>query len=316
MNSPGNPARAGRPVSANDRMRRGQAPAKINLYLEVLGRRADGFHELVTVLQTIDLCDDLTVALRDRRTGMAPGATDVTLQMTVPGETSGVDRSPSVESIPTGHDNIAVKAASVLLAACGAGGEVGVSLQLRKGIPAGGGLGGGSSDAALTLRLLDELLGSPCSASELQQLAAGLGSDVPFFLTGGTALCTGRGEIVESVAGPRPFDLILQIPDFGLSTSVVYQALDAQAFSGPTPAAPIELVSSLHDAPSTTLDDLYRNDLEIAAHRTEPRLASMSGQGGFHLSGSGSTLFRFCHPGDLAVVETGGPFVRVASRSR
>jgi 4-diphosphocytidyl-2-C-methyl-D-erythritol kinase len=297
-------------------MRRGQAPAKINLYLEVLGRRADGFHELITVLQTIDLCDDLTVALRDRRTGMAPGAVDVTLQMTAAGGESGVDKSTSVDTIPTGLDNIAVKAASALLAACGAAGDVGVSLQLQKGIPAGGGLGGGSSDAALTLRLLAELLGSPCSAGELQRLAAGLGSDVPFFLTGGTALCTGKGEIVEPVAGPRPFDLVLQIPDFGLSTSVVYQALDAQTFSGPTPTPPIELVSTLDDAPSTTLEDLYRNDLEIAAHRTEPRLASMSDQGGFHLSGSGSTLFRFCHRGDVAGAETGGQFVRAASRSR
>jgi 4-diphosphocytidyl-2-C-methyl-D-erythritol kinase len=301
---------------AGERLRLGKAPAKINLYLEVLGRRPDGFHELVTVLQTIDLCDDLTVELRERRGEIAPGAPDVTLQLTAPSSDQRLDISTSADSIPTDLDNLAVRAADRLLTSSGAAGDIGVSLQLAKRIPVGGGLGGGSSDAALTLRLLAELLGSPCSRDEMQSLAADLGSDVPFFLTGGTALCTGRGEIVEPLSGPQPFEIVLRIPDFGLSTPTIYQALNAQPFSGPAPALSSELISSIDDALSTTLEDLFRNDLEVAAHRTEPRLASMLNQGGFHLSGSGSTLFRYCHQGGPAGTETGGQFVRAVSISR
>ena len=292
----------------------GQAPAKINLYLEVLGRRPDGFHELLTVLQTIDLCDDLTVTLRDRREHIAPGEADITLDLApLPATDSG-----PAHQVPSGPDNLVRRAASTLLAECGASGDVGLSLKLTKGIPAGGGLGGGSSDAALTLTLLNRLLGGPLAASKLHLLAARLGSDVPFFLTGGTALCSGRGEIVQLINGPRPFDLLLHLPGFGLSTPTVYHALAAPPLPTPPDASPVQLASAFDDAPTTTLERLYRNDLEAPALRSEPRLASMLNQGGFHLSGSGSTLFRFCpDPTDESLSEeTSGQFVRTVSRTR
>lgn len=304
-------------------VRRGQAPAKINLYLEVLGRRPDGFHELLTVLQTIDVCDELTVSLRERRAQLAPGAVDVTLELLAPPAGACADSEPnpardgsSPSAVPSGPDNLVLRAATALLAESRAGGDVGVSLQLLKRIPAGAGLGGGSSDAALTLRLLDELLGSPCGSAVHQRLAATLGSDVPFFLVGGTGLCSGRGEIVEPLAGPRPFEVLLRFPGFGLSTPTVYGALKADRLpAGPRPPHG-DIVSSFDNASTTTLEHLYRNDLEAPALRSEPRLASMMEQRGFHLSGSGSTLFRFCPTEESAAEETSGQFVRTVSRTR
>jgi len=304
--APGGPADA--------RVLHGQAPAKINLYLEVLGRRPDGFHELLTVLQTIDLCDELTVTLRERREHIAPGAADITLELS---SSLGADGGPA-QHVPCGPDNLVLRAATALLAECQARVDVGVSLQLTKGIPAGGGLGGGSSDAALTLTLLNRLLGSPLAPTGLQQLAAQLGSDVPFFLTGGTALCSGRGERVRPIVGPAPFELLLRLPGFGLSTPTVYQALNAGPLRTPSDADLERLACAFHDAPTTTLERIYRNDLEAPALRSEPRLASMLDQGGFHLSGSGSTLFRFCpDPTDETLSEeTSGQFVRTVSRTR
>jgi 4-diphosphocytidyl-2-C-methyl-D-erythritol kinase len=201
------------------------APAKVNLYLELLGRRADGYHELLTVMQTVDLCDEVTVALRPRAPDCPAGQPDVRLRL----------RTPAA-GVPPGPGNLAVRAALSLLARAGAAGDVGVDLALAKRIPAGGGLGGGSSDAAAVLVALNRLLGEPVDAPALHALAAGLGSDVPFFLVGGTALCTGRGERVRPLAPPRPFGLTLLLPPFPTSTAAVYAALQ----QAPPPAgAPV-----------------------------------------------------------------------------
>src|SRR5262245_18066788 len=184
----------GAPAGARDVVHL-RAPAKVNLYLQVLGRRADGFHELVTVLHAIDLCDELSLQRRQRRRDIAGGAPDVALH--VEGDA------------PAGESNLAHRAARALLAESGAAGDVGLDIRLRKRIPAGGGLGGGSSDAAAVLSGLNALLGRPCSHETLMSLAAQLGSDVAFFLHGGTALCTGRGEIVRPLQPPRPQALTL-----------------------------------------------------------------------------------------------------------
>ncbi|MFT7462413.1 MAG: 4-diphosphocytidyl-2-C-methyl-D-erythritol kinase [Pseudohongiellaceae bacterium] len=296
-------------------VRHGQAPAKINLYLEVLGRRPDGFHELVTVLQTIDLWDDLSVALRDRRKHIAPGEPDITLEL--------IPQSPQGDSpaavVPSGPDNLVVRAATALLAQCHAHGDCAVTLTLRKGIPAGGGLGGGSSDAALTLRLLNDLLGSPCDSAALQHLAATLGSDVPFFLTGGTALCRGRGEVVEPISGPRPFELLLHLPGFGLSTPTVFRELNAPLCSNSSDTQRQLDATAFDNASVAVLEELYRNDLEDPAKSSEPRLAALLNAQDLHLSGSGSTLFRYIPTHTSLLVntsETQGQFVRTASRTR
>jgi len=258
------------------------APAKINLYLRVLGRRTDGYHELVTVLQTVDLCDTLRLRLRPRSSGVAPGAPDISLTV-----------SPAARDVPTGPDNLVVRAALALLAEAGAAGDVGLDLELHKLIPAGGGLGGGSSDAATTISGLNQLLGSPLDAMRMTALAAALGSDVPFFLYGGTALCTGRGEDVEAIEPPAPFRLVLYVPTFGTRTPEVYSALGA----GPVHALARHelpaLARALAGADEQQLHALFRNDLQAAAVAVQPALRVLLARPDMHLSGSGSTLFSF-----------------------
>jgi 4-diphosphocytidyl-2-C-methyl-D-erythritol kinase len=242
------------------------APAKLNLYLEVLGRRADGFHELLTVLQTVDLCDEVTVALRPRAAEAAgasgpPGKgarPDVRLSLRTPGA-----------GVPTGPGNLAVRAAGALLERAGAAGELGVDIALAKRIPAGGGLGGGSSDAAATLLALNRLLGAPLDA-----------------------LCSGRGDVVQALAPPRPFGLTLLMPPFATATAAVYGALDAPPLRACEPRA-AELAARVEGADPDALEHLFRNDLEPAARRVEPRIGALLDATGLHLSGSGSTLFGF-----------------------
>lgn len=260
------------------------APAKLNLYLEVLGRRADGFHELITVLTTLDLHDDVVLSLRPRRAGLPPGRPDVSLDLRA--------EPPFRGSLPGGADNLAVRAAAALLAAAGLCDATGVHIELTKRIPAAGGLGGGSSDAAAVLQGLAALLDLPDRAPDLQRLAAGLGSDVPFFLHGGTCLCTGRGEIVEPIDAPRCVDVSLWMPPFGVATPAVYAALVAPPTTGaPSRRMLAGLTAAIAGADERALDALHRNDLEAPAVAVEPRLARILALAGAHLSGSGSTLF-------------------------
>lgn len=261
-----------------------RAPAKLNLYLAVLGRRPDGFHELATVLQTIDLCDELRLRRRPRsaRASRDP-APEVTLALAQP-----------ASGVPADADNLAVRAAALVLSRAGAADDVALDLRLDKRIPAGGGLGGGSSDAAAALDGANRLLGSPLDLPTLEALAAQLGSDVAFFLHGGTALCTGRGERVQPIAPPRPFEVTLLLPPFATPTPRVYGALAAAAPSrsgGPDDLDALR--RAIADADVATLDALFRNDLETPARRVEPRLAALLDRTRLHLSGSGSTLFGF-----------------------
>jgi 4-diphosphocytidyl-2-C-methyl-D-erythritol kinase len=180
-----------------------QCPAKVNLTLRVLGRRPDGYHELRTVFQAVDLWDTLE----------AEAGRGLRLRCDPPG-------------IAEGGTNLVLRAASALREAAGRP-DLGASLVLRKRIPVGGGMGGGSSDAAGALLLLCRLWGVTLPGERIRALAARLGSDVPFFLQGGTALGRGRGEDLVPLpfAGPRP--ILLGIPPFGTSTAAVYAALTA-----------------------------------------------------------------------------------------
>ena len=180
------------------------APAKINLHLEVLGRRADGFHELETVFQTLDLHDRVSVRLE-------------------PGD-DAVDLACSDPTLPADHGNLAWRAGAAVLAARPGLGRI--SITLEKHLPAGAGLGGGSSDAAAVLRAL-AALDPRVAALDLPALALGLGSDVPFFLVGGTAHATGRGEVLTPLPdAPAPAGLTILMPDGAhLATPAVFQAL-------------------------------------------------------------------------------------------
>jgi len=173
------------------------APAKINLHLEVLGLRPDGYHELAMVMQSLDLADSL------RFTPTADGA--IVLEC---------DRA----DLSTGTDNLVVKAAQMLRARAGLP-ELGAHIALSKRIPIGAGLAGGSSDGAATLVGLNALWGCGFPAAELHAMATALGSDMPFCLEGGTRLCFGRGEVMEPALAMPPLGvLLIKHPEASVST--------------------------------------------------------------------------------------------------
>ncbi|MFP3903361.1 MAG: 4-(cytidine 5'-diphospho)-2-C-methyl-D-erythritol kinase, partial [Armatimonadota bacterium] len=180
-----------------------RAPAKINIGLEILGRRDDGYHDLVTIFQTVGLYDTLTV----RQAG--------DMSMTATGL-----------AVPTGETNLCLKAARAYFEAAGEDG--GCEIALHKTIPTGAGLGGGSSDAAATLQALDELFGYEV---DLPEIAAGIGSDVPFFLQGGTALGEGRGEKLTPAATLASGSIVLAKPDVGVRTARAYSLLTPTDYS-------------------------------------------------------------------------------------
>ncbi len=189
------------------------APAKLNLTLEVLGRRDDGYHEIASIMQTIDLADRVRVEA-------APG-----LELTLTG--------PRQLGVPVeGPRNLAYRAAQALLAETGRS-ELGARIELEKRIPAGMGLGGGSTDAAAVLRGLNRLWGLDLGDAALGRVAASVGSDVAFFLHGGTALVTGRGETVEPLRDIEPMALTLFVSDAELEdkTRRMYAALTASDHS-------------------------------------------------------------------------------------
>lgn len=176
------------------------APAKINLSLEIKGRREDGFHEIESFMAPISLSDRLTIE-RSKSTG-------------------GVQFSCDDPSLSTGDDNLVVRAAKLFRKAASV--EAGLEIALEKKIPHGAGLGGGSSDAASTLLGLNDLFETRLDRNDLMELAAQIGSDVPFFILGSAAMCRGRGEIVEPARLPANFNLLLVKPDFGVPTPWAY----------------------------------------------------------------------------------------------
>src|ERR1043165_7140259 len=174
-----------------------KSPCKVNLLLNILGKRPDGFHELETVIQPVPIFDELRITR----------------------QTPGVNLTCSEPSLPTDGGNLVFRAAELFLREAKI--SEGVSLHLEKRIPLAAGLGGGSGNAATTLRGLNEIFDWPVSGEKLSALAASLGSDVPFFLQDKPALATGRGEKVESLAAfaaLRGASLLIVHPGFGIST--------------------------------------------------------------------------------------------------
>jgi 4-diphosphocytidyl-2-C-methyl-D-erythritol kinase len=253
--------------------------AKLNLYLDVTGRRADGYHDLLTVFHEIELADDLEARL-------APGPRGaVTLELV---GRSGSDGT----AIPADERNLAVRAARALLRQGGS--QASVALRLVKRIPTAGGLGGGSADAAGALRAVNRLLGLGASMETLEKIGLDLGSDVPFLVRGGTAIGRGRGEILERVDGTQKVAFGLLHPDFGLGTPAVYAQVRPPYGRGPGPGA---VVKALQDGDARALGAACWNALEEPAARVEPRLAealeaARAACGPLvHMTGSGSTLF-------------------------
>jgi 4-diphosphocytidyl-2-C-methyl-D-erythritol kinase len=242
------------------------APAKLNLSLEVLGRRADGYHDLATLFQTVGLADELYLAPADQ----------LSLEC---------DRAELA-----GDDNLALRAARALRDHLGT--EAGARLTLRKRIPVAAGLGGGSSDAAATIRGLVRLWGAEVGRDELLGLARGLGADVPFLLWGGTALATGVGDELSWLPDPPERFAVLYTPASGPAdkTARAYRALPRAAWSdgAATRAVAADPAADLAPAPNafeSVATGLYP-DLEAARRRMLAAGAPWA-----RLTGAGPTLF-------------------------
>ena len=250
-----------------------RAYAKINLTLDVTGRRVDGYHELVTVMQTVDLHDTLCLTNSgDGRVGLVCTRAEL-----------------------SNEENLAAQAARLLRERCAI--AQGVLIELRKRIPVAAGLGGGSSDAAAVLLALQRWWGLPLSLSDLEGMAATLGSDVPFFLTGGLALCEGRGERVTPLAAAWPSSmrwLLLLKPAISIATARVFQALPPGAYSDG--GASRRVVQALQAGRLPQPEDLH-NGLERSVLERYPEVARaradllQAGASLARLSGSGPTLY-------------------------
>jgi 4-diphosphocytidyl-2-C-methyl-D-erythritol kinase len=262
-----------------------QAPAKLNLFLEVLAKRSDGYHEIETLMCPIDLYDSLhfqedpsgQLELRCRRVFGASGP-----------------RGCGLHEVPEGPDNLVLRAVELVRRRTGV--RRGAKLRLVKRIPAAAGLGGGSSDAAAALVAANEgwRLGRP--HAELVAWAAELGSDVPFFLAGGPAVCRGRGEQVAPVAGLGALNFVVVRPPEGLSTAAVYG--ECSVATAPQTAQP--LVDALQQGDWKQAGGRLLNRLQPAAESLSPwvnRLHKEFSQLDFlghGMSGSGTTYFGLC----------------------
>jgi 4-diphosphocytidyl-2-C-methyl-D-erythritol kinase len=263
-----------------------QSPCKINLLLNILGKRPDGFHELETVLQPVALRDELEFS-------RSPG---------------GIQLTCSDPSLPVDSSNLVHRAAAAFLEAANI--REGVGIHLEKRIPMAAGLGGGSGNAAHTLLGLNELFGHPLAPEKLQELASALGSDVPFFLQNKPALATGRGERITPLppfAALEGVFLLLIHPGFGISTAWAYQQLVKypEALNG-RPGRAQKLIDLLQAPDLAAADAEFYNSLEAPALNKYPLLALFqeflrsNGAAAALMSGSGSTTFALVRGSEAA----------------
>lgn len=254
---------------------RASVRAKVNLWLAVRSRTSDGYHEIETVFQCIDVADEIVVS------GSSVG--DVRVEMKF-ADGEGVAPAP--------HDNLVYRAAQLYLAATDR--SIGLNIEIVKRIPMSAGLGGGSADAAGVLFLLAQALGD-VSGSMLHKLAADVGSDVPFFLTSGTALGAGRGERLIPVEGAPRLWFVLGLSRRGMATKEVYERWDLTPNSARSGSD--AMLEALARGRPELAASLVHNDLEPAAIAVRPELAEKkrrmleAGALGACVSGSGPTLF-------------------------
>ncbi|MBN1854778.1 MAG: 4-(cytidine 5'-diphospho)-2-C-methyl-D-erythritol kinase [Pirellulales bacterium] len=279
-----------------------RAPAKLNLCLDVLRRREDGYHEVETLMVPLKLHDTITVISEPPADG---GLGPIQLRVISP-QTGSVCWS----SVPLGHKNLVYRAVDALRQAAGIG--HGARIQLIKRIPAESGLGGGSSDAAAALVAANAAWNLHWNRTRLEPIALSIGSDVPFFLDGGAAVCRGRGERVARVHHATPLHVVVVRPPAGLSTLDVFQSFDSKAdhFRDPStissdPATRsrriTDAVSALIAGKLSDLGQLLFNRLEYPARNLTDwidRLAYAFGKyvdvAGHAMTGSGTAYFGIC----------------------
>jgi 4-diphosphocytidyl-2-C-methyl-D-erythritol kinase len=269
-------------------------PAKINLFLEVLTRRPDGYHELETLLAGIRVYDTLTFLAKDEPTIHLECRWGAGLRAN-----QREENKPSAAhellygEIPRGPENLVFRAASLVRERAGI--RRGADICLVKRIPAAAGLGGASSDAAATLVAANEAWSLGWSGERLLDLAAELGSDVPFFLTRGAAVCRGRGERIEPIRPPRLHVVVIR-PPVSLSTPQVYK--ECRPTSNPAEIAP--LLGSLARGDAARAAQQMTNGLQSPAARLTPWITALHSEFkkqdvlGHQMSGSGSSYFGLC----------------------
>jgi len=271
-----------------------RAPAKVNLRLEVGAAQADGYHALATVFHAVSLFDEVTAAAVG-----AAESNDAQVQVTVAG--------PGAAHVPVDGSNLAVRAA--LLLADVAGVTDPVRLHIRKGIPVSGGMAGGSADAAAALLACDALWKAGLTRAELFDLAAELGSDVPFALLGGTAIGTGRGDRLTPALAVGEYHWVVALAGTGLATPSVYRELDRLRAGRilPEPRVPTEMMHALRLGDPDAVGALLTNDLQPAAVSLLPRLERTLAVGleygalGGIVSGSGPTVVFLARDGEHAL---------------
>ncbi|MEV2274285.1 4-(cytidine 5'-diphospho)-2-C-methyl-D-erythritol kinase [Nocardiopsis sp. NPDC049922] len=259
-----------------------RVPAKVNLQLAVGPRREDGFHALVNVFHAVSLFDEVTVK------EAPPRQEPELVTLTASGGTR-VD----LDGVPLDATNLAARAAALLAEETGKGFPV--EIHLDKRIPVAGGMAGGSADAAATLVACDRLWGCGLPESDLLDLAARLGSDVPFPLLGRTAVGTGRGELLEPLAAPGRYRWVFALSSRGLSTARVFAEYDRLRPDAPAPLPSPVMAEALAAGDAASLGAALTNDLERAALSLRPDLARVLAAGreagalGALVSGSGPT---------------------------
>lgn len=258
-----------------------QAYAKVNLFLRVLGKRPDGFHDIRTLFQTVSLSDSLSVRL-------------------TPGGQPAIKLTCSREDLQ-GEDNLAWRAADLMLRLTGLAAQIEITLD--KAIPSGAGLGGGSSDAAAVIRAVASMLPTPPATQALFEVAAELGSDVPFFLLGGTAIGTGRGTELSPLADLRPAAITIAQPAEEVSTGWAYRALEEHraALTPDSDRGKIEGFDLSSNAPPVGplpgSGEGMVNDFESVVFQRYPLIAALKkrlqalGAQPALMSGSGSAVF-------------------------
>ncbi|MBM9520008.1 4-(cytidine 5'-diphospho)-2-C-methyl-D-erythritol kinase [Desulforhopalus vacuolatus] len=246
-----------------------EAPAKVNLFLYVLGRREDGYHDLLTRMQKIDLCDILDIDLND---------------------SGRVECSCSDKTIPTDENNLAVRAAELFFRESRQLSGSGVHISLEKNIPVAAGLGGGSSDAGTVLRALNDLAGKEFSDKELIKFARGLGADVPFFSIDAPAVIAGGiGDLMYPVDSLENYEFLLVNPGFSVSTAEIFRKIILTSAGKKSKLARLQ-------QQSFNLQDMH-NDLESISFALYPQIENLKqtlrevGARQVLMSGSGGTVF-------------------------
>lgn len=258
------------------------AYAKINLTLDIIGILPNGYHELHSVMQTLSLCDKVTVSTSERNSG-------ITVKCSDPG-------------VPTDEKNTCFKAAVRFFEFAGIS-DYGVEIVIDKKIPSMAGLGGGSSDAAAVLRLLNRLYSTCYSPQTLTEIARDVGADVPFLVCGGCALCLGFGERIIPIDSHNEFSVLLVKPDFGISTPRAYKLFDEKKIVSTNKSEALK--KALENDAASDMAALLSNDLERAVECEQIDIIKYDilqrGALAAQMTGSGSCVFGLFYSKDAAI---------------